>query len=890
MEALNKNTVKVVFSEKLNKAEAEKVNSYEISKVVPGTFVAAAPASATLQSDGKTVHLVFATAQEMIDSQSGYSLKINASATPANNTVADLAGNKATAAERIFDGKGTEDQIAPQLIKATYDKTTGVITLSFNKNVLRTDAAFDETKITVKGATATYVLLEADYTAAGGTTPASGVQIPLTAASKAAINALGDELKLDIAAGAVSDTNATPVKNEAITDFALASTVAPSLSTAAFDQASRQLTLTFTESDIDVSTFNVKGVTLAGSALTAKSKVLTTTNGKTVVIEVETTIAVNAASTVSLAATAVKNTAGTAVVAVTNKAITYTADTVKPTLLTANYNDGTSELTLTFSENIDVSAVTITGISLTDGTATVTLTGASTVIGTTSSKTVRIDVQDSLATVDLAKLKIVVAANAFKDLAGNGIAEIKATANFAVSYTDMKAPTAAIAAGQSSTTLVVTFNEKVNKAQAETAANYTIKAGLVTLTVKSATLSADGKTVNLVTDEQSNLTYTLSLSNIADLAGNVYVNPTTLPSVTITGAGTGDSTKPKIASATYIDNGDNEPGAGDKIKVVFDEPIATPIANVKAEAFAFGAGLTVSNATFAYGATQEEIIITLGASSTATWATPANVQIAPAGSILKDAAGNVADTTVSKTIASPGGALTIASITYIDANGDYAKSVGDTVEVKFNQAINIDSTPTAGDIFDATELGKLGLATGDAIAIKSGTTDTVVATTTLVATAAYDKTSDAIKGAAAAPGVTSKWGQDLTALGTGIAVSKYDAANAKLVAAEYNKTTGVLTLKYDKLLKYANSTDVAGELVVLSGGVPATLGGTFTTPAAAVDSQVALTVADATDKAILASGVAQVQIKAGGSSTIATNAYDAKIMPSASPVTVTVVE
>ena len=60
--------------------------------------------------------------------------------------------------------------------------------------------------------------------------------------------------------------------------------------------------------------------------------------------------------------------------------------------------------------------------------------------------------------------------------------------------------------------LTIVFNEVVNAATAGDAANYTI-AGL---TVNSATLGDDGKTVTLSTSQQTPGSYTVAISGVKD--------------------------------------------------------------------------------------------------------------------------------------------------------------------------------------------------------------------------------------------------------------------------------------------------------------------------------------------------------------------------------------
>jgi hypothetical protein len=67
--------------------------------------------------------------------------------------------------------------------------------------------------------------------------------------------------------------------------------------------------------------------------------------------------------------------------------------------------------------------------------------------------------------------------------------------------------------------ITVRFSEKVGKATAEVASNYSISGGVA---VTSASLGTDDQTVTLTTSAiASNTTYTVTCNNVEDLVGNV---------------------------------------------------------------------------------------------------------------------------------------------------------------------------------------------------------------------------------------------------------------------------------------------------------------------------------------------------------------------------------
>ena len=98
---------------------------------------------------------------------------------------------------------------------------------------------------------------------------------------------------------------------------------------------------------------------------------------------------------------------------------------------------------------------------------------------------------------------------------------------------DTTPPRVANSGSASNTEVLVTFSEPVSTASAETPAHYRITARLdegtlgaqATLNVLSATLSGDRTTVTLTTLAQSDLLYTLEVTNVTDLAGNQIAPP-----------------------------------------------------------------------------------------------------------------------------------------------------------------------------------------------------------------------------------------------------------------------------------------------------------------------------------------------------------------------------
>ncbi|MDX2200344.1 MAG: hypothetical protein SF069_15395 [Phycisphaerae bacterium] len=117
-------------------------------------------------------------------------------------------------------------------------------------------------------------------------------------------------------------------------------------------------------------------------------------------------------------------------------------------------------------------------------------------------------------------------------------------------------PRVVSAISQSNTSVRVAFNEPVS-AGAEDPSNYAIvqtnvNSEVGALRVISATLSSDMSTVTLETSSQSELTYTLIVTAIQDLAGNILSAPSLLV----------DPTRTEFAGTPAINNGPDTDGDG----------------------------------------------------------------------------------------------------------------------------------------------------------------------------------------------------------------------------------------------------------------------------------------------------------------------------------------
>lgn len=104
--------------------------------------------------------------------------------------------------------------------------------------------------------------------------------------------------------------------------------------------------------------------------------------------------------------------------------------------------------------------------------------------------------------------------------------------------TDNTPPTLVSASVINPTSIVLTFSEPLELTSAQAKLNYSINNGI---NINSAVLSSDGKKVTLnTTTNSANQTYTVVVSNIKDLAGNVVASSGNSASYSFTQTSTGD--------------------------------------------------------------------------------------------------------------------------------------------------------------------------------------------------------------------------------------------------------------------------------------------------------------------------------------------------------------
>jgi len=681
----------------------------------------------TLGADKKTLYITVTTATQLVNAANGYSFNVVAS------SLKDAA-NYAVASSTIFNGIGATATAGANLVSSSYDPGTGNLTLGFNE-LVKTDTNFKATGITItgSGSNQSYTLTSSDYTAATTGTTANSVVITLSSAGATAVNAFTSPMTLAIAAGSVTDT--LNLSNAAIT-ATISQNLTPAVQTATFDEPSHVLTLNFNET-VKASAVKPANVALVlngvSYALSAASTVQTTSNGSQMQILVApadlaafpTTLT---SSTVNFLAAMATDTNGNTNSAKTGLALTVNSLPSSISIASASYNSGTKQLNVAFNEYVTQSTISATtainGITITDGTTTATLTGGAgnTVVSNTSdnnSYSFQLCAADATALAGLnfntGTLTIKFAATTISDESGKTNASAL-SAN--MTYADYTAPTlSATATAPNSTTETVTWSKKVDPTTAQTASNYVIKSGTYQLPVTSALLLSDGKTVYLTTAAQAATTYTLVVSNVKDLAGNVVVSPQATP-ITFTGvAAAPNNAAPTISSLTFKDNDNSySASAGDTLAVNFSAPV-TPGTTVASD-FTIGSGTFGTGATEAQGANANQILITLGTSPTA-WTFLGSDMVNVSGTTGVKGTNGIAAATSATAVPSQGAVPKLVSATYADANSNGMVDANDTVTLVFNTAIQ---NPTALTDADFTEAAGVSLGTAPTWTQSSSTT------------------------------------------------------------------------------------------------------------------------------------------------------------------------
>ncbi|AKA70852.1 beta strand repeat-containing protein [Clostridium scatologenes] len=746
----------------------------------------------------------------------------------------------------IFSGVGTAATTGPAVVSAVYTpSTSSKIVVKFDKDI---NTTIDKTKITVGGA----ALALGDSVSRTNT---AELTITLSSSSKTTYDAAASK-DIVFAEGAVKDTEATPNSMAAATVTPVS---AAKLTVATYDEASNKFTLTFDKA-INISTIDLTKVTLNGEPLAAASttvNVLTqTANSSTLeftLSDATDLTNVEGASTTSralvLAAGFANDVNGNPVADATyTSVLTYTDDVTAPVVSGVTYNATTNLLTITTDEDVtipdldkvaiydgdtqlftfegqkaNISAASVGGAAITDGTAS-------------SSKQIRLylntgagnaaDLMEA-ASVNKQNLKVkflkagtTSGQESLKDAAGNIYAK-DADSIVNLTYTDQDAVTmtGATQSGVAADQVKLTFNKSL-AAEDLAAGKFTIaKKDNAQVTVPVTTVAAydNNKTVILTMDKNSanyvnGYEYVVS-TTAKDIYGNPYQAPVDVTGpdtdadndFTLNTAATG--TAYKLTGVTYADaNSDYTANAGDKITLTFDGAVSVS-GDVTADDFALSAGSLGTNFTVAQGSTPEKLDITLGTGASFTLGTDtiditgtaANKHIVGANGVKVDAA------TAPITIAKPDTVKPyITKAVYNDANGSGSLNAGDTLTLTFSEPVNVDAEDiqaataaanndlilSAGSlVLDGTQVSVDG--NNVTIGIKTVTTAIVPGTTTIKGDATNNNA------------ILDKWGLNFDAAASAVTIEKSDTiaptfSNVKITKGDGN--TGSVLEAGDKVV------------------------------------------------------------------------------------------
>ena len=164
-----------------------------------------------------------------------------------------------------------------------------------------------------------------------------------------------------------------------------------------------------------------------------------------------------------------------------------------------------------------------------------------------------------LSTTTHSYSSFIVTVEKVQDLAGNSINTASNAATYYYYYVDTTSPKLTGAELLSTTVVRLTFDEALNSATAQNENNYSI----TNRVIYTAIYNSEEYSVVLLTDEHSYGTYTVTVSNVTDLAGNLIdasYDEASYDRIYV------DTEGPKLISA--IANND-----GDEVNVVFSESI-----------------------------------------------------------------------------------------------------------------------------------------------------------------------------------------------------------------------------------------------------------------------------------------------------------------------------
>ena len=444
----------------------------------------------------------------------------------------------------------TRDTVKPEIVSAALDEETGLLVITFDETVDVSSATAASFQIrdgsgSASGSAGEIVLSAPEIQ--GSQSDGAELNFQLSEASRRGAIDLGDPY-LYVSAGAVND--AVTVANSGIAPNGIAAasadiaetadTTAPSLSSAALDEGTGMLTLTFDESVKDGQAVELGRIFIGDGAFSSGGEPLT---GSTVTSSDATTdAAVTIGLTeilrkasigyadphVRLAEGAVRDVSDRDVAASGSSAIADTPDTTPPTISAADgpiLHEPAGVLTIVFSESVkDGDDVDLTKIFVNDGPFTSGGTALTSSSGTSTMRSTEDTDSEILVTLHETLRLAVIAyttphlrfdSGAVADLSGQAI--VASTSSTAIGeVTDLTPPTVSSAALNEETgILTLAFNESVDVSTAD-GAKFSLREGAGAAAGSSGALALSNSEIRR--DQADGTAFVFELSEASRLA------------------------------------------------------------------------------------------------------------------------------------------------------------------------------------------------------------------------------------------------------------------------------------------------------------------------------------------------------------------------------------
>ena len=817
---VDKNHVQLVFSEKMNKTDAETVAKYTLTNVSDGVKLSGAtntnPTLAKLQADGKTVLLT--TDGTMTTFVNGYIATVVTG-------VKDAKGNATTSDQStFFSGNGEDSTQAPVVLSTVYSpSTTAKVVIKLDKDI---SATVTKSKITLGG----------NALALGDTAVRTGVAeltITMTTATRTAYEASTDKTVV-LAAGAVKDTATTANEIAATT---LTPVEAARLTSATYDEASNKFTMNFNKV-IDISTINLTKVTLNGEVLAAHTTNTLTQTANAATLEftlkdgtdltnVEAALAANRA--LVIAAGFANDANGNAVADLTyTSVLTYTDDVTAPVVEGVTYNATTNTMVITVNE--DVTIPDLDKVAVYDGTTklfdfetqkaniSAASKGGAPIADTAASASKKFTLflndgggkaGDLIEAAGVNKQNLSVkfikagtaGQEALKDTAGNIMAK-DADVSVAIAYTNQDPVTisAATQTGVSAKQVKITFDKALAPADI-VASKFTVaKSDNAQVTVPVTAVSAfSNNTVFVLTMDETSANYvngyTYAVSTTAkDIYGNSFAVPGTPANAQFTLNTGAVATAYKLTTAVYADTNESyTANAGDKITLTFEGGVSLA-GDITADNFAVSGGKTLgTNFTVVAGETPEQLVITLGTGTDIVLGTTTiDITGTADDNFIVGANGAKVDPNGTPvTLAKPDSAgPKVVSATFNDANGNGIQDAGDTLTVVFDENVAV----VAEDIQATSEAAAVEFVLSTGNLVLDGTKASIDGKTLTIeiktVTAPIVPGTETINGATTSPtAVKDLWG-NVIATDVAKTIAKSDTVQPEFSNVRIQKGTG----------------------------------------------------------------------------------------------------